>query len=113
MRSETRRRSRRSAADEPETITSTQVEIFGATYVIRGGQDPEYLTELAAEVDRRMRELAGHVANADAGRLAILAALNLADELSRNRKHYEGERGEIEARVAELAESLGRALEKA
>ena len=95
-----------------EEVTSTQVEIFGATYVIRGGQEPEYLTELAAEVDRRMRELAEHLPNAEAGRLAILAALNLADELSRNRRHYEGERGEIEARVTELAESLAAALEE-
>lgn len=97
---------------EPEEVRSTQVEIFGATYVIRGGQEPEYLTDLAAEVDRRMRELAGHVANADPGRLAILAALNLADELSRNRKLYEGERDEIEARVTEVADHLSRALEE-
>ncbi len=95
-----------------EAVTSTQVEIFGASYVIRGGQEPEYLTELAAEVDRRMRELAEHLPNAEAGRLAILAALNLADELSRNRRHYEGERGEIEARVTELAANLAGALDE-
>ena len=95
---------------DPEEVRSTEVEIFGATYVIRGGQEPEYLTELAAEVDRRMRELAGHVANADPSRLAILAALNLADELSRNRQLYEGERDEIEARVTELADHLAEAL---
>jgi cell division protein ZapA len=93
-----------------EAVRSTQVEIFGATYVIRGGQEPEYLTKLAAEVDRRMRELAEHVPNADVGRLAILTALNLADELSRNRQLFDGERGEIEARVTELAERLAEAL---
>ena len=90
--------------------TTTEVEIFGATYVIRGGQEPAYLTELAVEVDRRMRELAGHVAQAEPGRLAILAALNLADELSRNRRSWDGERGAIEARVTELSELLDRAL---
>lgn len=90
--------------------TTTEVEIFGATYVIRGGQEPEYLAELAVEVDRRMRELSGHVAHAEPGRLAILAALNLADELSRNRRSWDGERGAIEARVAELSELLDRAL---
>ena len=97
---------------DPGEVRSTQVEIFGSTYVIRGGQEPEYLMELAAEVDRRMRELAGHVANADPGRLAILAALNLADELSRNRQLYEGDRDEIEARVTELADHLAEALEE-
>lgn len=90
--------------------TTTEVEIFGATYVIRGGQEPAYLTELAVEVDRRMRELAGHVTQAEPGRLAILAALNLADELSRNRRSWDGERGAIEARVTELSELLDRAL---
>jgi cell division protein ZapA len=104
-------RRKNEAVPEAETVTSTQVEIFGATYVIRGGQEPEYLTELAAQVDHRMRELAGHLPNAETGRLAILAALNLADELSRNRRHYEGERGEIEARVTELADRLTAALD--
>lgn len=109
------RTTRRKRPESPpaETVTSTQVEIFGITYVIRGGHEPQYLTELAAQVDRRMRELAGHVPNADAGRLAILTALNLADELSRNRKHYEGERGETETRVTELADRLSLALEGA
>ena len=95
---------------EHEGAITTEVEIFGVPYLIRGVQEPEYLTELAAEVDRRMRELAGHVTNADPGRLAILAALNLADELSRNRRELMGERGEIEARVASLVGKLDRAL---
>jgi cell division protein ZapA len=96
--------------NDPERVTSTQVEIFGTSYLIRGGQEPQYLTELAAEVDRRMRELAEHLPNAESGRLAILAALNLADELSRNRKLFDGDRGEIEARVTELTDRLAAAL---
>lgn len=83
-----------------------EVQIFGASYVIRGGQKPEELTKLAAEVDRRMRELAGHVTNVEPGRLAVLTALNLADELSRNRRDSDGERGEIDARVRSLADQL-------
>lgn len=95
---------------EHVAATTTEVEIFGASYVIRGGQEPAYLAELAAEVDRRMRELSGHVAQPEPGRLAILTALNLADELSRSRRSWDGERGAIEARVAELSELLDRAL---
>src|SRR5262245_33909452 len=57
-----------------------------------------------------MRELSGHVTHAEPSRLAILAALNLADELSRNRRSWDGERGAIEARVTELKELLDRAL---
>jgi cell division protein ZapA len=95
---------------ENEVVVTTEVEIFGTTYVLRSGQDRTYLTELAGEVDRRMRELADHLSQVDPGRLAILVALNLADELSRNRKHFEGERGEIETRVTELADRLTEAL---
>jgi cell division protein ZapA len=96
---------------QEEVVTTTDVEIFGATYVLRSGQDREHLTALAAEVDRRMRALAEHLNQVDSGRLAILVALNLADELSRNRKHYDGERGEIENRVTELAERIAEALQ--
>jgi cell division protein ZapA len=99
-------------SDHDEAV-ATEVEIFGASYVIRGGGRPEQLTRLAAEVDRRMRELAGHVADVDPGRLAILTALNLAEELSRNRREWDGERGEIEARVTALAGRLDRALGEA
>ena len=91
---------------QSEVVTTTEVEIFGATYVLRSGQDREHLTALAGEVDRRMRELAEHLNQVDSGRLAILVAINLADELSRNRQHYDGDRGEIENRVTELAERL-------
>ncbi len=90
--------------------TTTEVEIFGGSYVIRGEQQPAYLTDLATEVDRRMRELAEHVISPEPGRLAILTALNLADELSRNRSVWEGERNAIEARVLELGDLLDRAL---
>ncbi|MBZ0088912.1 MAG: cell division protein ZapA [Thermoanaerobaculia bacterium] len=96
---------------QEEVVTTTEVEIFGATYVLRSGQDREYLAALADEVDRRMCELSEHLEQVDPGRLAILVALNLADELTRNRKHYDGERGEIENRVTELTDRLAEALE--
>jgi len=95
---------------EEQQPTTTEVEIFGSTYVIRGGHEPEYLTRLADEVDRRMRDLAGHLSNTEPGRIAILAAINLADELSRSRMSWDGERGEIEARVTELVTTLEKAL---
>jgi cell division protein ZapA len=90
--------------------STTEVQIFGATYNIRGGHDGGNLADLAAQVDRRMRELAGHAVTADPGKLAILVALNLADELSRREQQSAGERSEIETRVTELTERLGEVL---
>src|SRR5438034_38652 len=69
-----------------EASDSTTVEIFGQTYNVRGEGDPNYLAELARFVDSRMREVAAEVATVDPVKIAILAALNIADEFSRFKK---------------------------
>ncbi len=90
---------------------NTEVEIFGAVYSVRGSDDRGYLQGLADLVDRKMREVAQHVNTADTARIAILAALNLADELLSLEKRQEGERVLIREKVAELTEELAGALE--
>ena len=90
---------------------STEVEIFGAVYSVRGSDDRGYLQGLADLVDRKMREVAERVNTADTARIAILAALNLADELMSLEKRQEGERVLIREKVAELTEELAGALE--
>jgi len=93
------------------TPSHTEVRIFGATYHVRGNDDSGYLQGLADLVDGKMREVAQHVATADTARIAILAALNLADELLSLEKRQEGERVLIREKVAELTEELAGALE--
>jgi cell division protein ZapA len=90
--------------------TTTQVEIFGEVYSVRGSDENGYLQELAALVDRKMREVAGQV-KGDTARIAILVALNLADELFQSQNRQEGERVEIREKVAALTEELTHALE--
>jgi len=90
--------------------TTTQVEIFGEVYSVRGSDENGYLQELASLVDRKMREVAGHV-KGETARIAILAALNLADELFQIQNRQEGERVEIREKVAALTEELTHALE--
>ena len=90
--------------------TTTQVEIFGEVYHVRGGDEGGHLQELADLVDRRMREVAERV-KGDTARIAILAALNLADELMQTQSRQEGERVEIREKVAALTEELTQALE--
>jgi cell division protein ZapA len=89
---------------------NTPVEIFGAVYSVRGTEDPGYLQGLAELVDRKMRDIAQHVSTTETARIAILAALNLADELFRIQKRLEGERGEIREKVVALTEELTEAL---
>jgi cell division protein ZapA len=57
------------------------VEIYDQTYHL-SGYDAQHIRELAARVDSKMRAVAAHGRTVDSLRVAVLAALNLADELS-------------------------------
>jgi cell division protein ZapA len=89
---------------------STIVEIFGQSYSVRGDGDPDYLMELARFVDTRMREVAAQVATVDPMKIAILAALNIADEFSRYRKKREDAAGIWIERTEEITERLGKVI---
>jgi cell division protein ZapA len=62
--------------------TYVTVEIYDQIYHL-SGQDPEQIRRLAELVDARMRSVAAQGKTVDSLRVAVLAALNLADELSR------------------------------
>lgn len=66
------------AEDRPGYIT---VEIYDQVYHL-AGQDTEHIRDLAARVDAKMRAVAAQGRTVDSLRVAVLAALNLADELS-------------------------------
>lgn len=70
------------------------VEIYDQTYHL-SGQDADHIRELAAQVDSKMRAVAAQGRTVDSLRVAVLAALNLADELSQ----ASGEQSGIAARV--------------
>lgn len=89
---------------------STMVEIFGQTYNVRGEGDPDYLTELARFVDSRMREVAAQVATVDPVKIAILAALNIADEFSRYRKQREDAAGIWIEKTEEISDRLNKVI---
>jgi cell division protein ZapA len=93
------------------------VEIFGQTYLVKAGGDPAYVQKLAASVDEQMKDVSRASGAVDSLRVAVLAALNLADECARLRRELEEARREsrsagstAEDRVARLARKLGTAL---
>jgi cell division protein ZapA len=94
-----------------KTTTSVDVEIFGAVYHVKGEQDRDYLLRLASIVDQKMKEIGQQVPMVDSGKIAILAALNLADELLQCNDQQEGERVDIMEKVAELTGVLTEALD--
>jgi cell division protein ZapA len=93
------------------STTTVAVDIFGATYQVRGDDDTAHLRQLAALVDHKMREVAGRSGSVDRARIAILAALNLADELHRLRAERGGGSDSAVGKVKELTRELELALE--
>jgi len=65
---------------------AVKVQIFGQTYTIRGELDERYVQRLAAYVDGKMSAIAAATATVDTQKVAVLAALAIADELHTIRK---------------------------
>lgn len=73
----------------------TQVQIFGQVYTLRTRDDAERVRQVAARVDQKMNEVADRGAGADSYRVAVLAALELADELVRAEDDVRGLRTRV------------------
>ena len=78
------------------------VEIGGQRYPIRSGLDPTYVGELAAYVDQKMRAASVAAPTSDMLGLAILVALNIADEYFRSRQQHSHVNGDINERAMRL-----------
>jgi cell division protein ZapA len=93
----------------PDTRVVT-VEIAGQRYPIRSALEAAYVAELAAYVDQKMRLAARETTTGDSLKIAVLAALNIADELFRARHSGDGEREQWVARAAILEKLLDDAI---
>jgi len=76
-----------SELEHNETPQSISVDIYDQIYNLRG-TDPVQIEKLAAHVDSRMRAVSAQGATVDSLRVAVLAALNIADELFSMRERY-------------------------
>jgi cell division protein ZapA len=85
------------APPEPTENQSIAVDIYDQVYHLRG-TDPVYIEQLAAIVDAKMRAVSAHGGTVDSLRVAVLAALNIADELCTARQRHD--------QLANLAGSL-------
>lgn len=78
------------------------VEIGGQRYPIRSDLDERYIAELAAYVDQKMRAAVNSAPESDMLGLAILAALNIADDVFRARQQQSSTSGELNERALRL-----------
>jgi cell division protein ZapA len=82
-------------SSKPE-LPYVTVHIYDQAYHL-SGPDPTQVQRLAARVDARMRAVASHGRTADSLRVAVLAALNLADELDRAEERLRTVEGSLDA----------------
>lgn len=95
---------------ESTSSPTIRVEIYNQTYNIRSDGDTEYIIQLAEFVDSRMREISSGTLTVDSLKVAILAALHIADELHRLKNMHEQADSQLAARSAECAEMLDKLL---
>ena len=86
------------------------VEIAGQRYPIRSDLEERYVAELAAYVDRKMRAAADTAPTSDLLGLAVLVALNLADECFRARADHSDANGEMNQRALRLEQIVDQVL---
>src|SRR5437867_7226491 len=100
----------KSSMDTTTASPTIRVEIYNQTYSIRSDGDTEYIIQLAEFVDGRMREISSGTLTVDSLKVAILAALHIADELHRLKNMHEQADSQLAARSSECAEMLDRLL---
>ena len=88
---------------EPDSVT---VSIYGQEYTLKGGDNSDYVQKVAKFVDERMNEVAGNSTVASTAKIAILAAVNIADELFRERQKSLESAVDLEDRSLQLTRLL-------
>lgn len=91
-------------------LSVTTVQIFGQEYKIRGFEDRSYVEKIAGYVHERMKELAQDASSLAPERLAVLAALNIADELFQEKRKSSEALVSIEERTEAMLSQLDQCL---
>lgn len=89
-----------------------KIEIYDQTYSVNSGQSDEYLQELAAYVDAKMREIAEATHIVDSLKVAVLAGLNIADEMFTVRERQRQIEGPLRKRAEKCLTMVEKAIEQ-
>jgi cell division protein ZapA len=89
---------------------SIRVEIYDQSYNLRGSEG-DYIFKLAEYVDAKMRAVAEQSSTVDSLRLAVLAALNIADEYHVLKRKYDAIANEVSQRTRNLSGALDEVLQ--
>ncbi|HLW79125.1 MAG TPA: cell division protein ZapA [Terriglobia bacterium] len=90
-----------------------RVTIYDQEYRMRGRLDPDYIRELGQFVDSKMRSVAARTQTVDSLRVAVLAALNIADEYHQLKARQDAADAELDQKVDEYSGLLDQMLKQA
>lgn len=87
------------------------ISIFGQEYSVKAPADPEYIKKIGEYLDGKMREVqSGFTTTQSSTRIAILAAMNITDELFNSRQSGESEDTEVEQKITSLIELIDESI---
>jgi cell division protein ZapA len=89
-----------------------KIEIYGQSYNVQAEGNEAYLKQLAEFVDTKMRTVAEATHTVDSVRVAVLAALNIADELHSLQERHENIEGPLRKHVEKCVAMVEKALEQ-
>ena len=96
-----------------KTSDGVKVEIYDQEYHMRGELDAEYIRKLAEYLDSKMRSIAQRTHTVDSLRVAVLAALNIADEYHQLKSRHDADTKHVSERIEECHAVLDEVLKKA
>lgn len=97
-------------AKEPQSI---RVVIYDQVYFMRGDLNEEYIQRLAQYLDTKMRAIAERTRTVDTVRVAMLAALNVADEYHQLKARYEEVTQHVDQKLGQCTDALDEILKDA
>ena len=86
----------------------TQVDIYGQQYTLRAAGDPQYIKSLAKHVDSKMKEVSEGTPTVDSLKVAVLAAINIADEYFQLKLEWE----KLQDTISQKTENISEILDK-
>jgi len=97
--------------DEQENKRKIKVKIYGKEYSIKSTEEPEYVEEIARYVDSKMMEVDRSGNPSNPVQVAVLAAMNITDELFAERNRESKTESNLDERSKDLAERISSVLE--
>lgn len=85
-----------------EIKNKVEVKIHGKDYVVKGTEPDEYIQKIALYLDKKMNQVSQHNPRLSTAMVAVLAAINIADDLFKNEEKYAKVKKELKEKTEEL-----------